>query len=127
MNSIGIYEVDHLIKGWKFTNPVNVITKLNDNIIGIDFMHRNKLIYDVNTRQVKFSDAKMNTICTTKQVTIPAMTSSMITTKFHGETNIKQINLRGHDPLSRITNTDWGTIASQHRQQPELCSVQGHH
>jgi hypothetical protein len=64
---------------------VNVITELNDNIIGIDFMHRNKLIYDVKTRQVKFADAKMNTICATKQVTILAMTSSMITTKFNGE------------------------------------------
>jgi hypothetical protein len=50
-------------------------------------MHRNKLIYDVNTRQVKFADAKMNTICATKQITIPALTSSMVTTKFNGETH----------------------------------------
>ncbi len=85
MNSIGVCEVDLWIKGRKFTHPVNVITELNDNIIGIDFMHRNKLIYDVNTRQVKFADAKMNTICMTKQVIIPAMTSSIITTKFNGE------------------------------------------
>jgi hypothetical protein len=28
----------------------------------------------------------MNTNCTTKQITIPAMTSSMVTTKFNGET-----------------------------------------
>jgi hypothetical protein len=89
MNSLGVYEVDLYIKGQKFTHPVNVINKLNDNIIGIDFMHRNKLIYDkliydVNTRQVKFADEKMNTICATKQITIPAMTSSIITTKFNG-------------------------------------------
>ncbi len=67
---------------------MNVITELNNNIIGIDFMHRNKLIYNVDTRQVKFADAKMNTICATKQITIPAMTSSMITTKFNRETNL---------------------------------------
>jgi hypothetical protein len=85
MNSIEVYEVDLWIKGQKFTHTVNVITELIDNIIGIDFMHRNKLIYDVNTRQVKFANTKMNTICATKQVTIPAMTSSIITTKFNGE------------------------------------------
>jgi hypothetical protein len=85
MNSIGVYEVDLWIKGRKFTHPVNVINELNDNIIGIDFMHRNKLIYDMNMRQVKFADAKMNTICATKQITIPAMTSSIIMTKFNGE------------------------------------------
>ncbi len=58
---------------------MNVITELNDNITCINFMHRNKLIYDVNTGQVKFADAKMNMICATKQETIPAMTSSMVT------------------------------------------------
>jgi hypothetical protein len=87
MNSLGVYEVDLYIKGQKFTHPVNVINELNDNIIGIDFMHRNKLIYDVNTRQVKFADEKMNTICATKQITIPAMTSCIVTTKFQGETH----------------------------------------
>ena len=83
INSIGVYEMDLWIKGWKFTYPVNVINELNNNIIGINFMHRNKLIYDVNTRQVKFADEKMNTICAIKQVTIPAMTSCIVTTKFN--------------------------------------------
>ncbi len=113
MNSIGVYEVDLWIKGQKFTHPVNVITKLNANIIGIDFMHRNKLIYDVTTRQVKFADAKMNTICAMKQVTIPAMTSSLVTTKFNREMHADK-NLCGYDPLSRITNPNQGTFASQH-------------
>ncbi len=66
---------------------MNVINKVNDNIIGIDFMHPNKLVYDVNTRQVNFAEEKINTICTTKQITIPAMTSSIITTKFNGDTH----------------------------------------
>jgi hypothetical protein len=87
MTSIGVYEVDLWIKGRKFTHPVNIINELNDNIISIDFMHCNKLIYDVDTRQVKFADAKMNAICTTKQITILGMTSSIITTKFNGETH----------------------------------------
>jgi hypothetical protein len=41
----------------------------------------------MNTRQVKFADAKMNTICATKQVTILAKTSSITTMKFNGETH----------------------------------------
>jgi hypothetical protein len=85
MNSIGVYEVDLWIKGQNFTHPVIVITELNNNIISIDFMHRNKLIYDVNTRQVKFVDSKINAICAKKQVTILAMTSSIFTAKFNGE------------------------------------------
>ncbi len=77
MNSIGIYEIDLYIKGQKFRHPGNIINGLNDNIIGIDFMHQKKLIYDVNTRQVKFADEQMNTISATKQITIPAMTANI--------------------------------------------------
>jgi len=46
MNSLGIYEIDLQIKGKKFTHQSNVIDKLTDNIIGIDFMHKHKLHYD---------------------------------------------------------------------------------
>ncbi len=113
MNSIRVYKVDLWIKGQKFTHPVNVTTELNDNIIGIDFMHRNKLIYDVNTRQVKFANSKMNTICDTKQIMIPAMTSSIITTKFNGETHSEK-NIHCHHSLPRITNTDRSTGSCQH-------------
>ncbi len=37
MNSIGVYKVYLLVKGRKFTHPVNVTKELNDNIIGINF------------------------------------------------------------------------------------------
>jgi predicted aspartyl protease len=47
MNSLGIYEIDLQIKGKKFTHQINVIDKLKDNIIGIDFMHKHKLHYDM--------------------------------------------------------------------------------
>ncbi len=107
MNSIGVYEVDLWIKGQKFTHPVNIINELNNNIIGIDFMHHNKLIYNVNTRQVKFANDKMNTICITKQITIPAMTSSIIMMKFNGEshpdkTYIAMIHCPGASTLTGV-------------------------
>ncbi len=41
--SSGVFEVDLIIKGKKFTDPVNVIEELNENIIGIDFIHAHKL------------------------------------------------------------------------------------
>jgi hypothetical protein len=118
MNSIGIYEIDLYIKGQKFTHPVNVINELNDNIIGINFMHRNKLIYDVNTQQVKFADEQLNTISATKQTTIPAMTSSIISTKFHGithpdKTYITTIHCLGFPTLTgvpSIVNIDYNQI-----------------
>jgi hypothetical protein len=109
MNSIGVYEVELWMKGQKFKHPLNAFTELNDNIIGIDFMHCNKLIYDVNTRQVKFADANLNTIYTTKQVTIPAMTYSNITTKFNGEiheerTYVATIHCPGSPTLTGVAS-----------------------
>jgi hypothetical protein len=85
MNFIRVYKVDLWIEGRKFTHPVNVIKELNDNLIGIKFMHLHKLIYDVHTQQVKFADTHPNTNCATKQVTIPAMTSSLLNARFNGE------------------------------------------
>jgi hypothetical protein len=47
MSSLGVFV---FIKGKKFTHPVNVIQELNENIIGIDFIHAEKLTYDVICR-----------------------------------------------------------------------------
>jgi hypothetical protein len=54
MSSYGVFEVDLFIKGKKFTHPVNMIEELNENIIGIDFIHAHKLAYDVISRKVIF-------------------------------------------------------------------------
>ncbi len=58
MSSCGVFEVDLFIKGKKFTHPVNVIQELNENSIGIDFIHTHKLTYDVISQQVKFAGAR---------------------------------------------------------------------
>ena len=44
MDSMGIYEIEITIKGRKFLHPVTIVEDLNDNILGIDFMHQHKLI-----------------------------------------------------------------------------------
>jgi hypothetical protein len=74
MNSLGIFEIDVQIKGKTFKHQVNVIDQLTDNIIGIDFMHRHKLHYDVQTHQVKISGVEIDQIVALKEQTRPALT-----------------------------------------------------
>jgi hypothetical protein len=66
MTSIGIYKIDLQIKGKKFTDQINIIDKLTDNIIGIDFMHKHKLHYDMQTRQVKIAGIESDQIIAIK-------------------------------------------------------------
>jgi hypothetical protein len=54
MSSYRVFEVDLFIKGKKFTHPVNVIKELNENIIGIDFIHAHKLTYDMKIFRSRF-------------------------------------------------------------------------
>jgi hypothetical protein len=77
----------------KIYAPIKCDPELNYNIIGIDFVHCNKLIYNVNTRQVKFTNSQMNTISAPRQITIAAMTSSIVTTKFNGEAHSEKNTL----------------------------------
>jgi hypothetical protein len=80
----GVFEVDLFIKGKKFTHPVNVIEELNENIIGIDFIHTHKLTYDVISRKVMFAGTGSNSIMALKNTVLPAMTSTVIKAKFKG-------------------------------------------
>jgi hypothetical protein len=84
MSSYGVFEVDLFIKGKQFTHPVNVIQELNENIIGIDFIHAHKLTYDVISRRVKFAGAGTNSIVALKNTVLPAMTSTVVKAKFKG-------------------------------------------
>jgi len=89
MSSYGVFEVDLFIKGKKFTHPVNVIEELNENIIGIDFIHAHKLTYDVISRKVMFAGAGTNSIMALKNTVLPAMTSTVIKAKFKGNRDEK--------------------------------------
>ena len=83
MSSYGVFEIV-FIKGKKFTHPVNVIEELNENIIGIDFIHAHKLTYDVISRKVMFAGAGTNSIMALKNTVLPAMTLTVIKAKFKG-------------------------------------------
>ncbi len=91
MSSYGVFEVDLFIKRKKFTHPVNVIQELNENIIGIDFIHANKLTYNIISRKVKFARAGTNSIAALKNTVLPAMTSTVVKAKFKGTREEKAI------------------------------------
>ncbi len=81
MSSYGVFEVE---RGKRFTHPVNVIQELNENIIGIDFIHAHKLTYNVISWRVKFAGAGANSIAALKNTLLPAMASTIVKAKFKG-------------------------------------------
>jgi hypothetical protein len=89
MNSLGIFEIDLQIKGKNFKHTVNVIDQLTDNIIRIDFMHKHKLHYDVQTRQVKIAGVEIDQIVAIKEQILPALASTVITAKYKGKVNME--------------------------------------
>jgi hypothetical protein len=84
MNSLGVYEIPMTLRGRKFVHLVTVVEDINDNIIGIDFMHFNKMNYDTHSRQITFSHMLTNALYAVKEMTIPALSSMVISTKFKG-------------------------------------------
>jgi hypothetical protein len=87
MDSMGIYEIEMTIRGRKFVHPVTIVEDLNDNILGIDFMHQHKLNYDSTSKQITFAHMLTNALYAVKEVTIPALSSMMVTTKYKGLTS----------------------------------------
>ncbi len=60
-----------------------MIKELNENIIGIDFIHAHKLTY-VISRKVKFAGASTNSIMALKNTVLPTITSTVVKAKFKG-------------------------------------------
>jgi hypothetical protein len=87
MSSLGIYKIEMTIRGRKFAHPVTVGEDINDNILGIDFMHQHKLNFDSTSKQITFAYMLTNALYAVKEVTIPALSSMMVTTKYKGLTS----------------------------------------
>jgi hypothetical protein len=87
MSSLGIYEIEMTIRGRKFTHPVTVVEDINNNISGIDFMHHYKLNYDSTSKQITFAHMLTNALYAVKEVTFPALSSMIVTTKYKGLTS----------------------------------------
>ncbi len=92
---MGIYEIDMTIRDRKFLHPVTIVEDLNDNILGIDFLHQLKLNYDSTSKQITFAHMLTNALNAVKEVTIPALSSMMVTTKYKG------LKVKQHNPLQQ--------------------------
>jgi len=132
MNSLGIFEIDLQIKGKTFKHSINVIDQLTDNIIGIDFMHRHKLHYDVQTHQVKISAIDINQIVAIKEQTLPALASTVIMAKIQRQSGQK-LNLHCLYFCTKNTKSFRHACYSVDKNKQlqnhcgQSCSIQGHH
>ncbi len=71
-----IIEIEMTIWGRKFTHPVAVVEDLNDNILGIDFMHQHKMNY-ATSKQITFVHMLTNAL-----YVVYNKTSSLVQIKF---------------------------------------------
>jgi hypothetical protein len=60
MDSMGIYKIKMTIRGRNILNPVTVVEDINDNILGIYFMHHHKLNHNSTSKQVTFAHMLTN-------------------------------------------------------------------
>jgi hypothetical protein len=56
-------------------------------------MHKNKLHYDVQTRQVKIAGIEGDQIVAIKEQVLPALASTVVTAKYKGKRNLTYISL----------------------------------
>jgi len=89
---MGIYEIEMTIRDRKFLHPVTIVEDQNDNILGIDFLHQLKLNYYSTSKQITFAHMLTNALYA---VTIPALSSMMVTTKYKG------LKVKQHSPLQQ--------------------------
>jgi hypothetical protein len=73
MNSLGVFELPMTIRGRRFLYPVTVVEDINDNNIGIDFMHANQMNYNAASKQITFAHMLTNALFSLKETTIPAV------------------------------------------------------
>jgi len=102
LNVFGTFEIPLNIRGKTITHPFRVMENLSDNIIGIDFMHKHGLYYDPRKRIISFDDGVPNSLTCTKDYTIEALTSQLITVHYHGMKIEDNLAIATHILLGKI-------------------------
>jgi hypothetical protein len=105
MSSLGMYKIEMTIRGRKSVQPVTVVEDINDNILDINFMHQHKLNYYSTSKQITFAHMLTNALYAVKEVTIPALSSMMVTTKYKG------LNSDSAQPIATIHAPQHPTIS----------------
>ncbi len=72
MISIEVFEVPMTILVRMFVHLVPVVEDIKDNIIGVDFMHTNRMNYDAASKKITFAHMLTNALYVVKETTIPA-------------------------------------------------------
>jgi len=84
MYSLGVFELPMTIRGRSFLHPLTVVEDINDNIIGVDFMHANRMNYDAASKKITFAHMLTNALYSLKETTIPALSTLILTAKIKG-------------------------------------------
>jgi hypothetical protein len=111
---------------------VTVVEDIKDNIIGIDFMHANKMNYDAASKQITFAHILTNALYSLKETTIPTLSTMIIQAKFKGNVcNSASLVATRHAQTNPIIS---GIARFGHARQiqklqighRQLCSVRNH-
>jgi hypothetical protein len=82
----GVYLVSFEILGKKFDHEVRVLKHVTDDIIGIDLIHKQQLLYDPIDREVYRRDDKSKSVLSMASETfLPALTKKIVKVNFNGE------------------------------------------
>jgi hypothetical protein len=85
MSLLGNFEVNIYFKCRILMHNINVLDELNDNIIGIDFMHLHKLQFDDQNHQVKILNSDSDKIVAITKFVVPALSSTVLNLKYKGK------------------------------------------
>lgn len=84
LRSIGRYRVPLELKGRSMPFDFVVLENLNDDIIGVDFMHLYQLHYDPVNRRINIANESLSTITTTSEQILPPLSVLTIPARFTG-------------------------------------------
>jgi hypothetical protein len=125
INYLGVFELPMTIRGKKYVHPVTVVEDINDNILNIDFMNENRMNYNMTSKQITFAHMLTNALYSVKEITISALSSMMVNTKYEGKVcEIAKPIATVHAPKTpTISTCHFGQIQELQNDYRQLCTI----